>query len=306
MFRTDHVAGLDIEIIEEIFSLTNQTVYLFLDNVADAPDRVVALLKQAKTRRWPLVVIGSARTNEWNVKCEDLKSYVDEDLDLGYLSEFEIEDLLLRLEINDCLGHLASLSLEARKLKLRQEYGRQLLVALHEATKNASFKDIIRDEYDHIYPAEAKVLYLDVCALHRFRGARSGGAYSSGFTESRLIRSGTNSLSPSRKLSMCGKIQKGQVTGFTKPDTHSSLKLSIRKSFGQYQTGLTISCVLSESSTPLIPIIGRFCLSSFEHLHWRLHLPIRNLGERSMRRLSLPLEAMSGSYISGRSMRSSC
>lgn len=164
-----HATNLGVEMFDEIVSLTNQTIYLFVDNVSESPDKLAGLLRAAKAKRWPLVVIGGARTNEWNIRCqEDLEDYVDEDLELGYLSEPEIDELLFRLELNDCLGHLASLPLEDRRKKLRQEYGRQLLVALHEATKNASFRDIIRDEYEHIFPREAQILYLDVCALHRF------------------------------------------------------------------------------------------------------------------------------------------
>jgi hypothetical protein len=169
VFRASHAADVDADVLEEVVSLTNQTIYFFIDNVANAPDRVAALLRTAKARRWPLVVIAGARTNEWNIRCQDdLEDYVDEDLELGYLSEFEIDDLLFRLELNDCLGHLAALPPAERRAKLRLEYGRQLLVALHEATKNASFRDIIRDEYEHIFPREAQILYLDVCALHRF------------------------------------------------------------------------------------------------------------------------------------------
>jgi tetratricopeptide (TPR) repeat protein len=41
-------------------------------------------------------------------------------------------------------------------------------VALHEATKGISFEAIIESEYDSLSPPEAKVLYLDICALHQF------------------------------------------------------------------------------------------------------------------------------------------
>jgi hypothetical protein len=76
--------------------------------------------------------------------------------------------LLENLEKFNALGHLAPLTFDERKLKLREIYGRQLLVALHEATENASFRDIIADEYRDINPPEAKLLYLDICFLHRF------------------------------------------------------------------------------------------------------------------------------------------
>ena len=72
------------------------------------------------------------------------------------------------MEKHHALGYLQTLPVEGRKKKLKEIYGRQLLVALHEATENASFDDIIADEYADIRPPEAKLLYLDICSLHRF------------------------------------------------------------------------------------------------------------------------------------------
>jgi tetratricopeptide (TPR) repeat protein len=43
-----------------------------------------------------------------------------------------------------------------------------LLVALHEATKGLRFEQILYNEYVNIQPPEARILYLDICALHRF------------------------------------------------------------------------------------------------------------------------------------------
>ena len=52
---------------------------------------------------------------------------------------------------------------------------RQLLVALHQTTSGKPFEDIILDEYNKVVSAEARVLYLDVCTLHRFKvGIRAG------------------------------------------------------------------------------------------------------------------------------------
>jgi len=50
---------------------------------------------------------------------------------------------------------------------LSKKAGRQLLVALHEATLGKPFSDIIFDEYRSIKSPEAQALYLTVCILHR-------------------------------------------------------------------------------------------------------------------------------------------
>ena len=168
VFFIPHAAGIDLEAIEEIVVLTKQTIYLIIDNIAQAAEDMLRLLTRARSRRWPIVVIAGARFNEWNVRCENLEPYIDEEYEIGYLSHLEIDELLARLLLHDCLGHLATLSMDDRRKQLREIYGRQLLVALHEATKNATFREIIRDEYKNIIPVEAQILYLDICALHRF------------------------------------------------------------------------------------------------------------------------------------------
>ncbi len=168
VFFFQHASVIDVEAIEEIVALTNQTVYLIIDNITEVAEDIFRLLGRARARRWPIVVIGGARFNEWNVRCEGLELYLDQEYEIGYLSHLEIDELLARLALHNCLGHLEPLSMDDRRKALREVYGRQLLVALHEATKNATFREIIRDEYKHIIPAEAQILYLDICALHRF------------------------------------------------------------------------------------------------------------------------------------------
>jgi hypothetical protein len=157
----EHAGAIDIDAIEEVVSLTKQTVYFIIDDAAESPDSVLQLLLRGKAQRWPLVPIGGARVNEWNIRCDELEPFVDATYEIGYLSHAEIDNLLGRLERHECLGHLATLPFEERRKQLREIYGRQLLVALHEATKNDSFRNIIHDEFQNIFPREAQILYLD-------------------------------------------------------------------------------------------------------------------------------------------------
>ncbi|SHI13699.1 SIR2 family protein [Bradyrhizobium erythrophlei] len=159
---------LDRDAFEEIAGLTNQTIYIFVDDLASDANAFSRFYIHAQRQKWPIVVIGSVRVNEWNMRCEELESLTDEEFELGYLSEFEIEGLLRLLAIHDCLGHLQKLSSEEQKKKLKELWGRQLLVALHEATENAEFREILADEYKKLFPVDARLLYLDICSLHRF------------------------------------------------------------------------------------------------------------------------------------------
>ena len=92
---------------------------------------------------------------------------MSDEYELQYLSAREIDDLLKLLEQNRALGKLEGKTLEERRRELEQQAGRQLLVALHEATLGRPFEDIIKDEYDHITPEAAKHIYLTICVLNR-------------------------------------------------------------------------------------------------------------------------------------------
>lgn len=159
---------LQIDAFEEVVALSNQTIYLFLDDLAADSDEVARFYLHAQRRRWPIVLIGSVRVNDWNMRCEALEPLIDEEFELKYLGEREIEGLLRLLATHDCLGHLKGTPLDEQKKQLKEVWGRQLLVALHEATENAEFREIIRDEYAGLFPPEARLLYLDICSLHRF------------------------------------------------------------------------------------------------------------------------------------------
>jgi tetratricopeptide (TPR) repeat protein len=166
-FFIDDASAIHLDTFEEIVSITKQTIYLFIDDLAEAPDEVARLIRRGRSQRWPLVVVGGARFNEWNVRCDSLEPLVDMEYEISYLSHSEIDNLLGKLEQHKCLGHLETLNFEQRQKALRETYGRQLLVVLHETTNNASFREIIRDEFNKIVPSEAQILYLDICALHR-------------------------------------------------------------------------------------------------------------------------------------------
>ena len=79
----------------------------------------------------------------------------------------EIKGLIDLLAQHRALGTLEESSSDERVAAFDQRAGRQLLVALHEATLGRPFEDIIKDEYDNIVPAEAQEMYLTICVLNR-------------------------------------------------------------------------------------------------------------------------------------------
>jgi tetratricopeptide (TPR) repeat protein len=153
--------------ISEIADLVNERIFLFVE---DAPARLrelAVLLTNMGKRGDSLTIIATARTNEWNVTCQDLSEWVTAEYDLKYLSQKDIAVLLELLDKHHALGTLRYLTPTARADALRERAGRQILVALHEATLGKPFVEIIRDEYENVRPAEAQRMYLSVCVLNR-------------------------------------------------------------------------------------------------------------------------------------------
>lgn len=151
----------------ELYNLCKQRIYLFIDDILEAEDEIGALLTQARKDKLAITIIGTTRTNAWNDYGSDLDSVVTNSYELSYLSEKEIAFLIGLLRQHHSLGYLAELSTEEQKEALSKRAGRQLLVALHEATLGKPFREIVKDEYDSISNAQAQSLYLTVCILHR-------------------------------------------------------------------------------------------------------------------------------------------
>jgi len=84
---------------------------------------------------------------------------------IGHSSE--IDTLLSLLEEHHALGRLADLDCEGRRREFEERAGRQLLVALHEATLGMRFEEILEDEYRGIRPRDAQRMYLSICVLNR-------------------------------------------------------------------------------------------------------------------------------------------
>ncbi len=159
--------ALKFDAIREAFDLTGKRLYIFIDHAALYVDEIEALAAFAKRNKIPITAIVTERDNEWNTRCENLDSLVSNDFPVPYLNKQEIHLLLKKLEEHDCLNHLADLSPEDRFSAFHDRAQRQLLVALHETTLGKPFEEIVLDEYERIYPAQARVLYLDICTLNR-------------------------------------------------------------------------------------------------------------------------------------------
>jgi hypothetical protein len=154
--------------VTEIANVTGERIFIFVEDAPENAQHLLATCKSLSKQGVDVTLLSTARTNEWNMLCLELSEYVTDEYDLKYLSHKDIGKLLTLLEKHGALGTLEGLDLESRRQALTERAGRQLLVALHEATLGKSFVEIIRDEYEHVHPKAAQQMYLTICVLNRF------------------------------------------------------------------------------------------------------------------------------------------
>lgn len=163
-----HSCAPHFEAIRELYRVTNERIFLFIDLAADNTSLIANMIEEARRFHVPLTIITAERVNEWNMFCEDISGYVSDEYRLRYLNHDEIEQLVNLLRKHDALGPwLQGKPFEDQVKEFEEKAGRQLLVALHEATMGRPFEEILFDEYNNIYPQQAQNLYLTVCLLNR-------------------------------------------------------------------------------------------------------------------------------------------
>jgi hypothetical protein len=154
--------------IHELYKLSKERIFLFIDAAADNVSTILHLIEGARKQEVPLTIITAERINEWNMSCEDIAGYVSDEYRLQYLSQTEITNLIELLEEHHELGpNLRNKSREEQVKEFEEKAGRQILVALHEATMGRPFEEILIDEYSNVNPLQAQSLYLTVCLLNR-------------------------------------------------------------------------------------------------------------------------------------------
>ena len=157
-----------VDVFQEIYRCTKKRLFIFVDDAAENIQFLLSLLRDARKRDLPFTIITAERLNEWNISCEDLDHYTSDYFSLRYLAKDEIAQLVALLRTHNSIGpYLRGKSPEEQVKEFEERAGRQLLVALHEATLGRPFEETLVDEYDRIFPERAKRLYLIVCILHR-------------------------------------------------------------------------------------------------------------------------------------------
>ena len=165
----EDTGALRAEALVELSDLTGKRILVFVDRAAERLAEIERLLSVAQQKGLKLSVIAGERDNEWNVYAGRLNErWTPRELRIGRLSATEIGGLVDLLARHHSLGLLEGATREERVAAFLERADRQLLVALHEATRGRPFEEIVHDEYAHIVPERAQRLYLDICTLNQF------------------------------------------------------------------------------------------------------------------------------------------
>jgi hypothetical protein len=170
VFWLEPTGNLNRDAIFELYDLIGKRLFVFVDRVSLHMDAVDALLKAATQRSIPVTVVAAERDGEWTAYCGHLQStWKPTDLHTSMrLTTGEIELLLDLLERHDSLGLLKGKPRTEQIQTFTILADRQILVALHEATRGKKFEDIIFEEFNDVVPEIARQLYLDICTLNQF------------------------------------------------------------------------------------------------------------------------------------------
>lgn len=160
-------AMLRPSLIKELALKCDGRLILVVDDAVANVAEMLKLYRGFEYESANISIITSARNNEWNRFAGDIEQYVTSEYEISTLSEREITELIGKLSKHNCLGNFKSEQPERIREHFSLTSDRQLLVALHEATAGKPFEEIVLDEYRHITPSEAQILYMDVCTLNR-------------------------------------------------------------------------------------------------------------------------------------------
>lgn len=162
---------LRTDVFLEMWDHIQKPIFLFIDQVSLHVDKLIPFLKVMKSRKIPLMIVGAEREADWTTYCSELENLiVPQFLRMKGLSSAEAENLIDLLKKHNCLGELRSKTRpEQIAAFMKPEHAdRQLLVALHILTRGMPFEKIVLDEYNRVFPDQARRMYLDIASMNQF------------------------------------------------------------------------------------------------------------------------------------------
>ena len=137
--------------------------FFFINNAADFSARILNSVYRLRNIKKGAMFILGERLNEWRMGYGKLRG---KEYQIDSLSDSEIHRLLDYLEKNNELNKLANLSRDLQFISIQKGHGKELLVAMREATEGKNFDAILEDEFRGLQNPVSQKLYLIVSCFH--------------------------------------------------------------------------------------------------------------------------------------------
>ena len=150
--------------VEYAISLFPTIPFFIVDNAADNKHAIGKAIGVVRDRKMPALFLMGEQKNEW----QQSKSRVSgQQFPVDALSDGEIDQLLNFLTEHHALNKLQPLSRELQFAAIKRTHGKELLVAMREATEELGFDAILENEYRGIDGEFSKRLYLVVACIYQ-------------------------------------------------------------------------------------------------------------------------------------------
>lgn len=152
----------DIEFATSLFQ--NKPIFI-IDNAADSKHGISKAIQLLRDQKKAAMFLFGEQKNEW----QQSKSRVSgKQFPVETLSDAEIHRLLDFLHRHHALNKLEPLSQEFRFIAVKKTHGKELLVAMREATEDLGFDAILENEYRGIAGEFSQRLYLTVACIYQY------------------------------------------------------------------------------------------------------------------------------------------
>jgi len=164
-----HIPGTPLD-ARFLGSLVNnehlQRIIVIVHHAAEYIRPLERFVDEVKQKSLPVTIFLEERKNQWNVASSATRSRLaPATFELSALSQDEINNILAALTKYNALGKLTDSAHSYQVEHFTALAHKELLVGLRELTSEASFDDIIRDEFNMIPSEVGKNAYVYVAAL---------------------------------------------------------------------------------------------------------------------------------------------
>lgn len=159
-----HKAGAPLTEGDVLFASTlfPEPAFFLVDDAADCSPELQSALTQLRGENRAAAFLLAERKNEWMLRRVRVNG---KEFPIESLSDPEIYRLLDCLGSHNALNKLEHLPRDFQFTVVREKHGKELLVAMREATEGKGFDAIIEDEYRGIATDFSKQAYLIACCF---------------------------------------------------------------------------------------------------------------------------------------------